>query len=236
VASHIIRSLRERGVPAAFLPPTLGGRAGHTASQPHATKTETAPHLPAYKAAAASHAAQRSAAAHVSSDAEKNADTPTPLAASEGKHQSHASLGSLTAQHVPPTGQGSHVDNTKAHSRSASAASAQHIATEETQRVTTASSASSGVHIGTQQAMANRSTLQQSSGGGKLRSAQSRLPSITLPVMPKLRSPVPQLKQRNWSIVVTGHSLGAGVAAFVLLWLKISFPYVRSLQVCETMC
>ena len=41
------------------------------------------------------------------------------------------------------------------------------------------------------------------------------------------RSPVPRLALRNWSIVVTGHSLGAGVAAFVLLWLRLAFPAAR---------
>jgi hypothetical protein len=39
-----------------------------------------------------------------------------------------------------------------------------------------------------------------------------------------LRSPVPRIIPKNWHIVVTGHSLGAGVAVFVLLWLKLGFP------------
>lgn len=42
------------------------------------------------------------------------------------------------------------------------------------------------------------------------------------------RSPVPRLALRNWSVVVTGHSLGAGVAAFVLLWLRLAFPAARA--------
>jgi sn1-specific diacylglycerol lipase len=43
-----------------------------------------------------------------------------------------------------------------------------------------------------------------------------------------LRSPVPRLPLKNWQIVVTGHSLGAGAAAFVLLWLKMAFPQAVS--------
>jgi hypothetical protein len=38
------------------------------------------------------------------------------------------------------------------------------------------------------------------------------------------RQRVPIIKQSNFSIVVTGHSLGAGIAAFVAIWLRLVFP------------
>ena len=66
----------------------------------------------------------------------------------------------------------------------------------------------------------------QSGRVGPLRNTARHLADLPWPLT--VRAAVPRVSQKDWRIIVTGHSLGAGIAVFVLLWLRLAFPNARS--------